>query len=360
MNDDKWQTTGDGRPSPVVEGLLWIGGIGGMEEQLVKQAGVPFESIPAAGVHGVELRALPGNIWQLSQGFRAARRILRNFRPDVVFTTGGYMAVPVYLAARLPGRGYPRPRSLLYIPDIEPGLALKTLARFADRIAVTTKDTRAYLTGHPSVFVTGYPTRLDLKPMDAEEARTGLGLSAEWPVLLVFGGSKGARSINRAVWAALPDLLREMQVVHITGNLDWPEVKDLQASLEMSSRYHPYPFLHGEMRLAFAASNLVLCRAGASTIGELPLFGLPAILVPYPYAWRYQQVNAQYLADHGAAVILPDAELPSQLLAVVKDLMDNVHKREQMRTAMRLLAQPEAAARIGDQLYSLSAEGVRR
>ena len=113
--------------------VLWIGGEGGMETQLVERSGIPFRTIPAAGVHGIGLRTLPRNLWQLGRGILASRRILREFKPDVLFFTGGYVAVPMALA------GWKVP-SLLYVPDIEPGLALNTLARFAEKIAVTAED----------------------------------------------------------------------------------------------------------------------------------------------------------------------------------------------------------------------------
>jgi UDP-N-acetylglucosamine--N-acetylmuramyl-(pentapeptide) pyrophosphoryl-undecaprenol N-acetylglucosamine transferase len=359
-NDSGWQPADGSQRSSFIDGLLWIGGEGGMEVNLVKQVGVPFEAIPAAGVHGVGWRALPGNAWQLGLGYLAARRLLRAFRPEVLFFTGGYLAVPVALAARMPGRGYPRPRSLVYIPDIEPGLALKSLARLADRIAVTTQASRAFLRGHPSVVVTGYPTRADLRIWDKERAWQALSLSPDMPVLLVFGGSRGARSINKAVWSDLPELLGEMQVVHLTGKLDWPDVEHVQQRLAASlpqehyTRYHPYPYLQQEMGAAFTVADLALCRSGASTLGELPLFGLPAALVPYPYAWRYQQVNAQFLAERGAAVILQDSELPYRLLVVVRELMGDASKRALMRQAMAALAQPAAAEKIAGQLVGLA------
>ena len=352
--------TNDDQSSESINRLLWIGGIGGMEVNLVKQAGVPFEAIPAAGVHGVSLRALPGNAWQLVRGYRKARRLLHNFQPEVLLFTGGYLAVPVALAARFPGRGYRRPRSLLYIPDIEPGLALKSLALLADRIAITTESTRAFLRRHRQVVVTGYPTRADLRTWDKDQARQVLELNSEAPVLLVFGGSKGARSINHAMWAILPELLADVQVVHLTGQLDWPEVESVRRRLEASlprelyTRYHPYPFLHKEMGAVLTVADLALCRAGASTLGELPLFALPAVLVPYPYAWRYQQVNAQYLAERGAAVILQDSELPVKALGVLRELVSDVQKRAQMRQAMASLAQPKAAEKIAGQLYGLA------
>jgi UDP-N-acetylglucosamine--N-acetylmuramyl-(pentapeptide) pyrophosphoryl-undecaprenol N-acetylglucosamine transferase len=183
-----------------------------------------------------------------------------------------------------------------------------------------------------------------------------LGTSADLPTLLVFGGSRGARSINHALLSALPALLKEMQVIHISGQPDWPEVEAFRTSLvpEDAARYYAYPYLH-EMGAALAVADLALTRAGASTLGELPLFGLPAILVPYPYAWRYQQTNAQYLARRGAALVLADADLNTQLLAVVRRLMGDQAQRNQMSQHMRTLARPAAADSIADLLLNLSA-----
>ncbi len=335
--------------------MLWVGGTGGMEADLVKRAGVPFEAIEAAGVHGVGVRALPGNLLRLARGYRQARRILRAYRPDALFFTGGYLAVPMALA----GRGIP---SLVYVPDLEPGLALKTLARFANQIAVTAEESRQFFSRQAKVTVTGYPVRSDLKRWSPETARQALGLTSEQnlPTLLVFGGSKGARSINQALLAILSQLLAEMQVVHISGQLDWPEIESMRAKLtqqaastSLMDRYHPYPYLHEEMGAAFTVADLVVCRAGASTLGELPMFGLPAILVPYPYAWRYQQVNARYLAQHRAAQILVDADLPGKLLPTVQELMHSPSRLEEMRQAMRSLAHPQAAESILHLLQSL-------
>jgi len=320
-----------------------------MEADLVKRAGIPYEEISAAGVHGVGLAALPGNLLQLSQGYLESRHILGRFRPDVLFFTGGYVAIPMAFA------GHSRP-SLLYVPDIEPGLALKTLARSADRIAVTTDTSRQYFNNQAIVRVSGYPTRPDLQAWDRQKAFQALGLTADLPVLFVFGGSKGARSINRALLACLPDLLNEAQVVHVSGNLDWPEVQTASQALppELAQRYHPHPYLHEEMGAAFTSADLVVARAGASSLGELPLFGLPAILVPYPYAWRYQRINAEYLAARGAALILMDEDLGLQLLPTVRELLNDPARREQMRQAMHQLATPQAARQIADDLISLA------
>jgi UDP-N-acetylglucosamine--N-acetylmuramyl-(pentapeptide) pyrophosphoryl-undecaprenol N-acetylglucosamine transferase len=340
--------------------ILWVGGVGGMEADLVKRESIPFEAIPAAGVAGVGLRALPGNLFKLGQGFLASRKILRRFQPDVLLFTGGYVAVPMALAARTPRLGIRRPRILLYVPDIEPGLALKTLARFADSVAVTAEASRAYFASHRAVTVTGYPLRSRLIAWEPEKARQALGLSAGLPVLLVMGGSKGARTINRSLLAALPELLKEMQIVHISGQAEWPEVEAARTGLasELAARYHAYPYLHEEIGAAFTIADLVLSRAGAYALGELPFFGLPAILVPYPYAWRYQRVNADYLARHSAAVVIENADLSSQILPVVRDLMRDANGRAQMRQSMRSLSHPQAAEAIAGLVRQLAQDGL--
>jgi UDP-N-acetylglucosamine--N-acetylmuramyl-(pentapeptide) pyrophosphoryl-undecaprenol N-acetylglucosamine transferase len=349
-----------------------------MEADLVKREGISFKAIPAAGVHGVGLRTLPHNLWKLFQGFRASRRLLKGFQPDVLFFTGGYVAVPMALATwRWPHSLFPstpvrsglrrsknkqgslrahiHPKSLLYVPDIEPGLALKTLARFANAIAITAEEGLVFYKGK-KVTVTGYPVRSNLKVWDHAEARRVLNLRDDLPTLLVTGGSSGARSINRALMSALTELLTEMQVVHLTGKLDWPEVNAFITTLPVakSAHYHAFPYLHEEMGAAFSTADLIISRAGASCLGEFPMYGIPAILVPYPYAWRYQRVNAAYLTRHGAAVMVEDADLPVKILPLVRELIHDAPRRDQMRKAMQALYRPQAAADIANLLCSLA------
>ena len=322
-----------------------------MEAELVKREGIPFDSIPAAGLHGVGLRALPRNLTQLTRGALASRRILRESHPDVLFFTGGYVAGPLALVARMPGSGHIP--TLLYVPDIEPGLALKSLARFSDRIAVSADESQQYF--GKRVVVTGYPLRRDLSRWTRKDGRAALKLNEELPVLLIMGGSKGARSINQALLPQLPTLLKTAQIIHVTGQLDWAVLQEATAGLEppLAQRYHAFPYLHEEMGAALAAADLAVARAGASTLGELPLHGLPAILVPYPHAWRYQKVNADYLAQRGAAVILADDLLPQQLGPVALDLLQNPSKRQAMHSAMSSLSRPQAAQAIAEQLVEL-------
>ncbi len=325
---------------------LWVGGEGGMEASLVKRQGITFQSIPAAGIHGVGLMTLPRNLGMIGRGILASRRILNDFKPDVLFFTGGYVAVPMALAGRSIA-------SMVYVPDIEPGMALKSLSGSADIIAVTTGQSQKYF--NKKIFETGYPLRADLALWDRSTALRHLGISSGLPTLLISGGSKGARSINTTVLNNLRELLAKFEIIHLSGELDWPLVKHNreQLPMEQAARYHALPYLH-DMGSALAAADLVISRAGASCLGEYPLFGLPAILVPYPHAWRYQKVNADYLSRRGAAIILEDQALKDELLETINVLLENPNKLKAMRAAMFELSHPRAAEKIASKLIELT------
>jgi UDP-N-acetylglucosamine--N-acetylmuramyl-(pentapeptide) pyrophosphoryl-undecaprenol N-acetylglucosamine transferase len=327
---------------------LWVGGELGIEESLVKRQGIPFQSIPAAGVHGVSPLVLPRNLLMLGRGVLAAYSILNDFKPDVLFFTGGYVAAPMALA----GRSIP---SVLYVPDIEPGMAIKSVARFADVIAVTTEQSQKFF--NKRVYETGYPLRPDLALWDRQTAHQHLGITGKLPVVLVFGGSKGSHSINMAVLSNLRALLEKCEVVHLSGDGDWELVKSRREQLpvELASRYHAVAYLH-EMGAALAAADVVISRAGASSLGEFPLFALPAILVPYPHAWRYQKVNADYLTRRGAAIMLSDNRLDDELLVTLTVLLENPNKLKAMRAAMFELSHPRAAEKIASALLELAGE----
>lgn len=329
--------------------LLWVGSEGGMEAGLVERAAIPFKAIPAAGLHGVDLKKMPGNLRTLARGLRASQKILSEFKPDALFFTGGYVAVPMALA----GRKIP---SLLYVPDVEPGLALKTLARFASCITLTSEDSKQYFSPKAKTIVTGYPVRSELAKWTKKSGRKVFGIKSDLPVLLVFGGSKGAHSINLALFEHLDHLLAQMEVIHISGDLDWEMALAARTRLseDLSKRYHAYSYLHDEMGAALAAADLAVSRSGASSLGEYPLFGLPALLVPYPHAWRYQKVNAESLANRGAALIIEDAKLKSGLYLTVEKILETPEKLEVMGEAMRTLNTPNAAAQIAAQLITLA------
>jgi UDP-N-acetylglucosamine--N-acetylmuramyl-(pentapeptide) pyrophosphoryl-undecaprenol N-acetylglucosamine transferase len=336
--------------------FLWIGTEGQVEESLVPRAGLALETIQGGAIAGVSLKTKMINAAKLVWSVGKANRLMADFRPDVLFMTGGYVNAPVALAAWL--RRIP---AAIYLPDIEPGMAIKALSRFAKRVACTADASSQFFPTGKTV-TTGYPVRPELRAavqFDQETALAKFDLLPERPTLFVFGGSRGARSINRAVMAALPHLLEIAQVIHISGTLDWAEVEAHAETLPESYRpyYRPFPYLHEEMAYAYRAADLILARAGASALGEFPAFGLPSILVPYPYAWRYQKVNADYLVSRGAAVRLNDEDLAAQLLPVVREILENEEERRQMAQAARELDMPDSAGKLARLLIGLGKEG---
>ncbi|HET7376239.1 MAG TPA: undecaprenyldiphospho-muramoylpentapeptide beta-N-acetylglucosaminyltransferase [Anaerolineae bacterium] len=334
-------------PNPQSE-IIWIGGQGGVEESLVARANIPFIAIPAGGLHGVAILPALSSLIKLIAGTVKSMQLIGRYRPNVMFTTGGFVAAPVAVACWL--RRVP---VVEYLPDIEPGLAVKFVARLATKIGVTTADSIKYF--QPGkVVVTGYPTRLHLAQADRAAALERFELDRNRKTLLVFGGSKGARSINRAIGSILPDLLEKYQIIHISGSTDAVEVQARRDQLpeNLKAKYHLYEYVH-DMGLALAAADLAVSRAGASILGEYPLFGLPSILIPYPYAWRYQKVNADYLASRGAAIRLSDDEtLSVKLPAEIDRLLQNDAELQAMRVAARSLARPDAAGKLANEIQS--------
>jgi UDP-N-acetylglucosamine--N-acetylmuramyl-(pentapeptide) pyrophosphoryl-undecaprenol N-acetylglucosamine transferase len=247
---------------------------------------------------------------------------------------------------------------LIFLPDLTPGLAIKLTSRLAAGVAVSFPEVGHYFPG--KAVVTGYPVRLELLAADRASARRVFGLQDDLPVLLVFGGSRGSRSINRALVSALPELLRHCQVIHISGQADWSWIANLPdlSQIAHGERYHPFPYLNKEMVQALAAADLVVARAGASVLGEFPAVRLPSVLVPYPHAGQHQQVNAAYLAQRGAAVIINDQELPTRLAPIILDLLRSPDRLAAMSQAAANLARPDGAGNIVRELRRLAGSTI--
>ena len=320
-----------------------------MEQALVERAGIPFTAIPAGGLHGVGPVRMARNTLKLVAGMFKAWHLIGQHTPRAMLTTGGFVSTPVAVVCWL--RRVP---ILLYLPDIEPGLAVRFVAKFAAKIGVTTEDSARYFLAR-KVIVTGYPTRAEFAGVDRLAAVLKFELAADRRTVLVFGGSKGARSINRAVEAVIGQLLAKYQVIHISGSTDAAEVQAKRNSLpeELKRHYHVFEYVH-DMGLAFAAADLVVSRAGASILGEYPLFGLPSILIPYPYAWRYQKVNADYLAARGAAIRLDDETLRDTLLPAIERLLSDETQLRALSAAARSLARPDPALKLAQTLQEMA------
>jgi UDP-N-acetylglucosamine--N-acetylmuramyl-(pentapeptide) pyrophosphoryl-undecaprenol N-acetylglucosamine transferase len=338
--------------------VRYVGEAGGIEETLARRADIPFSEVDSGQIRGRAPWTVARNLARMSRGAQQCSAIIREFKPDVAFITGGYVAAPLAWAA---SRARPKVPLLIYLPDLTPGQAIRLTSRLADAVAVSFPEVAPYFPG--KAVVTGYPVRPELRTTDKSAARAALNLGHDLPLLLVFGGSRGSHSINQALLAALPQLLPICQIVHISGQLDWPEIGDsglriasaFTAQSDQSDiRYHPFPYLHDEMVQALAAADLVIARAGASVLGEFPVVGLPSILVPYPYAGQHQDANAAYLADRGAALVVADGELASRLAPTVLSLFAEPERLAAMAASAKALARPEAAATIAQELCQLA------
>lgn len=333
--------------------LLWVGSRDGIDADVVPRCGIPFKGIHVAGLRSVGPLRLVQNLAHLVRGALEAYHIIGRFQPDVIFATGGYVSAPAVLAGRV--RQVP---VVMYLPDIVPGMTIKGLARLATTLAVSFEKSCQYLPGD-KVVVTGYPVRSELYTTHRTEARRNLGLVLEQKILLVFGGSRGARRINRAVEAKLEELLELAQLIHISGRLDIEDMRRRRQTLPstLRSRYHLFAYLYERMTDVLIAADLVVSRAGAATLGEFPAVGVPAVLVPYPYAGAHQAENAAVLAAGGGAIVVPDAELTGQrLLNTVDAILSDKDRLAAMRANMSQLDRPNAAQQIAALLQEVVAE----
>lgn len=336
--------------------MLYVGTAGGLEASIVPRAGIPLRTVQAAAMRGLSpLRMLVNGVASL-KGVAQAWRILRDFRPDVVLATGGYASVPVVVAAWLQHCPV-----LVYLPDAQPGLAVRFLSRLARRVAVSFETAQAYFDPDKTV-VTGYPVRPAL--FGGRESRPsasqGLGLVTGAKILLVLGGSRGAHSINLAINEGLEKLLDLAQIIHVAGEDDniWLQERRDKLPAQLRERYHLYAYLHEEMVPALLSADLAVARAGAATMGEFAAAGLPSILVPYPHAGQHQEANADFLANHGAALKVLDGSLATgSLLQAIEALLCDEDALRSMSEHAYQLARPDAAHAIAQQLASLAAGG---
>ena len=284
---------------------------------------------------------------RLAASVPQAAALLAAERPAAVFTTGGYVAVPVLMAAA--PLGIP---VVLWEGNVIPGRAVRTTARLADVLAVSFKATCEALAdaapGRPC-YVTGTPIR-DTRDLDREAARVRLGVPLEERVLLIFGGSQAVRRFNAAVAAALPRLVERVTVIHVTGDDGYAGALAGREALpeDRRRRYRPHPFLREDMLSALAAADLVVGRAGSSTLAEVTALGLPMVVVPYPHAAGHQRANAMTLVQAGAARLVEDADFDADALLEAAALLEDPMTHLAMSASARELGRPGAADAVAD------------
>ena len=274
-----------------------------------------------------------------------ATAILLRDRPTAIFTTGGYVAVPVLMAAA--PLGIP---VVMWDGNVIPGRAVRATARLADALAVSFEATcRSLDTAAPGrpCYVTGTPIR-DVAAIDRMAARERMDVGPGERVLLIFGGSQAVRRFNAAVADALPRLVERVTVIHVTGDEGYAAALTGREGLPDATRgrYRPYPFLREEMLAALAAADLVVGRAGSSTLAEVAAFGLPIVVVPYPHAAGHQRANAASLVESGAAKLVNDEAFDADALIAAASLLDDPAAHARMSAAARSLGRPGAAAAV--------------
>lgn len=327
----------------------WLGGRRGLEASIVPAEGYPLELLALRSLRTVDMSVHTVlDPLRLGASYPQALAKLARRRPDVLFTTGGYIAIPVIAAAttlRIP--------SLMWEGNLVPGRSVRASARMASALAVSFAEACARLPG--PCFVTGTPIR-SFAGRDRAAARKALGLEPETPVMFIFGGSQQVRRLNRAVWDALPTLVKGASVIHMTGEPAYAEALKTRESLaaDARARYKAYPFLRGEMTDALVAADLLVGRAGSSTLAEASALGLPMVVVPYPHASAHQVANARALADAGAARIVPDEELDAGKLIDAAGLLARPADLDVMRAAARGFGRPGAADAVADLVMALA------
>jgi UDP-N-acetylglucosamine--N-acetylmuramyl-(pentapeptide) pyrophosphoryl-undecaprenol N-acetylglucosamine transferase len=344
VDDPRWETA--------LEDILWVGQSGGLEERVMARRGIRFRPLPTGPLRGMSPWRAAAGLGRMAQGAVRGRRLLGEFGADVVLATGGYVSAPMLAAA------WRRCPSLIYLPDMTPGLAVRYLSPLATRVAVSFDRVLAHFSPGKA-FVSGYPVRRALVAADRRGARAQLGFTDDASVVLVMGGSRGARAINAALAAGLPDLLAGATVIHVSGQADhdWLCRRRGELPVALRERYRLYAYLYDEMPQALAAADVAVARAGASTLAEFPAVGLPAVLVPYPHSGAHQQPNADYMAERGAAVVLPEADV-ERLVPTVLGLLGDGARREAMAIASRALARPQAAETLAAALWDLARAGA--
>lgn len=330
--------------------VLFIGGVSGMETEIVPRYGIPFQAVTSKKLRKVISPGTIGVLLALFKGYREARTTIRAFRADAVVGTGGYAAAATVLAgAHL---GVP---TYIHEGNVLVGRTNRLLARYARKVGVTFAETVSAFPAGKAVL-TGLPLRegIVLPPeVSPQEARCRFtGMAAERFTVLVIGGSQGARAVNTRVLDALPGLLdASVQVIHQTGPKNFEEVQAQATARSLDERegYLPLAFLDAEqMPAALRAADLIVCRGGISTLSEALVNALPLLIIPLPTAYAdHQTVNAQALERAGAAWNRSEATLSgAQLQADILTLRDDTAQRSRMAEASRAAGRPDAADRM--------------
>ncbi|NLJ84467.1 MAG: undecaprenyldiphospho-muramoylpentapeptide beta-N-acetylglucosaminyltransferase [Halanaerobiaceae bacterium] len=330
--------------------ILYLGSKGGLEGKIIKEEGLPYKEVEVAPLPRKISPKLISSVVKTTIGYFQARKIIKAFQPDLVLGTGGFVAGPVVLAAtdlKVP--------SIIHEQNVYPGFTNKLLARRVDFIALNFAAAQDYFPEKikGSFSVTGNPVRKAILETGRERGLEELGLEAGRKTILVFGGSQGAMSINRAMIEVYKHFTgnNKVQIIQITGPKNHQQVlQDIEeAGINLAENRHfrLLPYLK-EMEYAYAVADLVVYRAGATGLAEITAKGIPAILIPYPHAAEnHQEYNARDLEKQGAAVVILDRNLNGQvLIEKIEELLADDDRLREMARKSRSMGKPDATDRL--------------
>jgi UDP-N-acetylglucosamine--N-acetylmuramyl-(pentapeptide) pyrophosphoryl-undecaprenol N-acetylglucosamine transferase len=340
---------------PEIE-IGYIGTDNGLESKIVpKEAGVQFFTVEIQGFKRSLSWENVNTVRKFIRAVSKSKEYIKKFQPDVVVGTGGYVSGPAVFAAHQ--MNIP---TMIHEQNAILGLTTKFLSRFADVVAVSLEDTVKHLTSVKKVVYTGNPRATEVIRANGEQGRESLGVTASTPIVLIFGGSRGAKSINQAVLGMLPKLesLPGVRFIYITGEAHY---QDITAKIKTSDypNLDVRPFVYN-MPDVLATTDLVVARAGASTLAELTALGIPSILIPSPYVTNnHQEANARVLEDQGAARLLLERDCNGEnLWNAMEGLVLDPQERKSMGEKARALGRPEAANQIVEELEKLVTANV--
>lgn len=325
--------------------VSFVGTQEGLEARLASEAGVAFHAIPSRGFDRAAPLTLVTSALTTLGSIARARSLIGRLRPDVVLGFGGYVSLPLGLAAAAA-----RVPLVLHEQNSVPGLANRVLSRFAQSVGVTYAASVEHLARPERAVLTGNPVRAAVLDASRERGRAALGFDPESTVILAFGGSRGARHLNSALVTLAPRLMAVsgLQVLHVAGRIEAAEVQGrLDAVIGETDRYRVAEYIDA-MGDAIAAADLVVARAGATSIAEITAIGRAAVLVPYPFATDdHQTGNARTVAEAGGAVLVADAELDGDTFSdVVLRLVSDTGTRDAMARAAAGLGRRDATERV--------------
>lgn len=321
--------------------VLFIGTRRGLESRIVPGQNIPFKTV---WISGISRGRLWGNLlFPIKMGVSLIQTagIVFRYRPDAVIGTGGYVSWPVLRAGQLLGK-----KTFLQEQNHQPGLVTRVLSKRVTRLYLSFEKTQSVFKRQDNLCVTGNPTRAALRKADRRTGIQTFRLDPNRKVLFIFGGSQGARGLNRAVVSILPALMQttDWQILWASGPSWETEIRDASKSWEKRIRVLSYI---DNMGAAYAAADLVICRAGATTISEVTQLGLPVLFIPFPAAAEgHQEANARVLADAGAAEMVLESDVHGQLFSRILGLIDRPEKRREMGERAKTFGRPRAARDI--------------